>query len=403
MPLISIVIPTRNRAYLLQTAIQSALSQNFDDFEVVVSDNYSTDATFETVNKFNDPRLRYVKTSKAMHMPDSWEFALEQARGEYITFLSDDDAIHPNLLKISWNAVTRTSCDIIVWPFGGIYYHDVFVDPSKRNTFEFLQPTKKEYKISRDEILAKVFNCEFTHHLPRPLSSLVARTAISDVKEKFGRLFYPIAPDYTSALALLSVRSNIIYIEDLLLIWGVSKDSIGQDCAISGDATRKFIDEFKYDNYKLFEYTPFDFLTITNCIADSLLRMQELTNVSNTPYNWETYFYSVYQEISVLKGFGNDVSKELDRFFEVLATQPENLRLIIERKIEVYNAKMHKSVFNKLVAKIKNVGYVSAILDKLYYNRRETLKTVNGNDFGFSNIFECSQNIDKICNFHLKK
>ena len=126
MPLISIVIPTRNRAYLLQTAIQSALSQNFDDFEVVVSDNYSTDATFETVNKFNDPRLRYVKTSKAMHMPDSWEFALEQARGEYITFLSDDDAIHPNLLKISWNAVTRTSCDIIVWPFGGIYYHDVF-------------------------------------------------------------------------------------------------------------------------------------------------------------------------------------------------------------------------------------------------------------------------------------
>ncbi|HXM76782.1 MAG TPA: glycosyltransferase, partial [Thermoanaerobaculia bacterium] len=56
-PLISVVIPTRERAAKLRYTLQTVLSQPGDDFEVVVSDNASEDATAETVSSFRDSRL----------------------------------------------------------------------------------------------------------------------------------------------------------------------------------------------------------------------------------------------------------------------------------------------------------------------------------------------------------
>src|SRR5439155_1533464 len=75
MPRFSIVMPTRNRAQLLQFALQSALDQPTADLEVVVSDNDSRDDTPAVARRFNDPRVRYVRTPETLAMPDSWEFA----------------------------------------------------------------------------------------------------------------------------------------------------------------------------------------------------------------------------------------------------------------------------------------------------------------------------------------
>src|SRR2546421_10806093 len=98
-PLFSIVIPTRNRADLLRNALQSALEQTHDDYEVVVSDNNCTPETHEAVRRLGDGRVRYVRVERTLAMPDSWEFAVSHARGDYITILSDDDAVSPTLLK----------------------------------------------------------------------------------------------------------------------------------------------------------------------------------------------------------------------------------------------------------------------------------------------------------------
>ena len=82
MPRFSILMPTRNRAQLLQFALQSALDQPTADLEIVVSDNDSRDDTPAVARRFNDPRVRYVRTPETLAMPDSWEFALSHATGE---------------------------------------------------------------------------------------------------------------------------------------------------------------------------------------------------------------------------------------------------------------------------------------------------------------------------------
>ena len=94
-PFISVIIPTRERADTLLFAIKTAFDQNSDDYEVIVSDNFSQDNTKEVVESFSDPRLVYVNSGRRLSMCDNYEFGLEHARGEYIIFIGDDDAIMP--------------------------------------------------------------------------------------------------------------------------------------------------------------------------------------------------------------------------------------------------------------------------------------------------------------------
>ncbi len=95
---VSVTIPTHNRAHFVGQAIESVLAQTFRDFELIVCDNASTDATREVVGQYADPRLRYLRHSENVGMAGNWLSGLAAARGEYIAFLGDDDWWFPDFL-----------------------------------------------------------------------------------------------------------------------------------------------------------------------------------------------------------------------------------------------------------------------------------------------------------------
>lgn len=95
-PLLSILIPTRNRAEYLNYAIQSALNVRSDKIEIIVSENHSNDKSWEICNSFADSRLRICKPEKPLPMHENWEFLLKQSSGEWVTFIGDDDAVLPH-------------------------------------------------------------------------------------------------------------------------------------------------------------------------------------------------------------------------------------------------------------------------------------------------------------------
>jgi len=113
MPRVSVVIPTRNRAPLLKVALQSALRQTWQDLEILVSDNYcENEETKKVYESFQDSRLRYVRTDRLLAMPDSWEFALSHAKGQYVTFLTDDSYLLPFAIeRAAANRVRNTHRD----------------------------------------------------------------------------------------------------------------------------------------------------------------------------------------------------------------------------------------------------------------------------------------------------
>ena len=94
-PLVTIAIPTFNRAALLKRCIAAALAQSYPYFEVFVSDNASTDETPEVLKAFDDRRLRSTRQQTNIGLVGNWNACLAQAKGEYIVFVSDDDIVEP--------------------------------------------------------------------------------------------------------------------------------------------------------------------------------------------------------------------------------------------------------------------------------------------------------------------
>jgi glycosyltransferase involved in cell wall biosynthesis len=99
LPLVSVCIPTRNRSGYLSQAIGSVLAQTFGDFELIVSDNASTDGTAEAVARFDDPRLRYVGQPDDRGMTANWLRAVDATSGRYLAILGDDDWWDPHFLE----------------------------------------------------------------------------------------------------------------------------------------------------------------------------------------------------------------------------------------------------------------------------------------------------------------
>src|SRR5258707_326013 len=96
-PHVSIVIPTYNQnREFLRAAVASALSQTYERFEVIVSNNHSTNDTVQVLSEFADERLKVVCPRDHLPMTENFAFAADQASGEYISFLASDDWVHPN-------------------------------------------------------------------------------------------------------------------------------------------------------------------------------------------------------------------------------------------------------------------------------------------------------------------
>ncbi len=99
-PQVSVVIPAHNRAELIGDAIDSVLAQSFEDFELIVVDDASTDDTAGVVKRYADPRVRLVSNANNLGIPGSRNHGIEVAHGAYIASLDSDDYAYPKRLEV---------------------------------------------------------------------------------------------------------------------------------------------------------------------------------------------------------------------------------------------------------------------------------------------------------------
>ena len=99
MPTVSVIIPTYNRAHLIGRSIQSVLTQTYEDFELIIVDDGSTDNTEEIVMAFNDHRISYLKQSSNRGVSAARNIGIKAARGSYIAFQDSDDEWLPQKLE----------------------------------------------------------------------------------------------------------------------------------------------------------------------------------------------------------------------------------------------------------------------------------------------------------------
>ena len=137
IPRVSVIIPTRNRAQLLGAAIASVTSQTFQDFEIIVVDDASTDATETIVRALADDRVRYFKHVTRRNVSAARNTGVLASRGEFLAFLDDDDEWLPAKLEQQVNLLDE--CAPVV---GGVYTGFVMVDRMTGNVLGAIVPSK---------------------------------------------------------------------------------------------------------------------------------------------------------------------------------------------------------------------------------------------------------------------
>ena len=99
-PLVSIVLPTFNGERYLRQSIGSVISQQYKNWELIIVDDHSTDSTSAIIDKFTetDPRIKVIHNSTNQKLPKSLNIGFEKAKGDLLTWTSDDNLYLPNAL-----------------------------------------------------------------------------------------------------------------------------------------------------------------------------------------------------------------------------------------------------------------------------------------------------------------
>ncbi len=104
-PLVSVIIPTYNRAWCIGRAINSVLNQTYQNFEIVITDDGSNDNTHEVIEAFADPRIKYYKFLNNKGVIEARHNCILNSKGEWILLIDSDDEINNNCLETFLNEI----------------------------------------------------------------------------------------------------------------------------------------------------------------------------------------------------------------------------------------------------------------------------------------------------------
>lgn len=222
----SVIIPTRERADVLESALRTVTQQDYDALDIVVSDNFSSDNTEEVVRGNGDPRVRYFNTGRRLSMSHNYEFALSKIDSGWVTIVGDDDGLVPGALR-RVAEIAAESGVLSVRSATGKYRWPGF----QSQTYGQLKlPMGHGYEV-RDcaQWLAMGVegSADYTELPMLYTGGFTDMSVISGIKARTGDFYRSCVPDVYSALAIASVLPRYAYSFAPLAINGTSKHSVG--------------------------------------------------------------------------------------------------------------------------------------------------------------------------------
>lgn len=252
MPLLSLIIPTRERCDTLRVTLKTVLGQDSAETEVLVSDNVSQDDTRQVVASFHDPRLRYIATPRRLSMCDNFEFACEHSKGRYVMFIGDDDALMPGALRKLEAEIRKDKSEIYFWPTHS------YRPPSDGIPAQVVGIGVRNRPYDVDIKAMARFAVKWGgwryYMLPHPYHGCAARRLLELIRERTGRIFHSMAPDMFLCAALPAVCDRARNLGEPLSAYVFSAKSNGaQSSSLSSGRSWAAFDRFmgEYGDYKL--------------------------------------------------------------------------------------------------------------------------------------------------------
>lgn len=156
--MISVVIPTYNRAHVIKRSIESVLNQSYTDFELLIVDDGSVDNTEEVVKRIKDKRIRYIKKENG-GAGSARNFGVKCAKGEYVVFQDSDDVWRKNKLEVQYNDMVSSGADVVFCRFDRHNYslqsEKLSVLPRIPGGFVSFEQLVKESVVSTQTVFSK--------------------------------------------------------------------------------------------------------------------------------------------------------------------------------------------------------------------------------------------------------
>jgi len=115
--MISVIIPTYNRGRLIRRSVESVLAQTWNDLEVIIVDDGSTDDTFQVVQGMEDARVRYLRMPRNSGASAARNYGVQNAKGHLIAFQDSDDQWLPEKLETQMRHFEQSGADVVFCAF----------------------------------------------------------------------------------------------------------------------------------------------------------------------------------------------------------------------------------------------------------------------------------------------
>lgn len=254
----SILIPTWNGGHVLGETLRSLLSQSYTNYDVIISDDCSTDNTIQVAESFNDPRIRIFRNDHNLGYPKNLEAARQHADGDIIYLLAQDDILADDALLKTFNAF-KLSKDIgaVTRPFFQFF-----------NDLNDMTPVrgKPQLNPNKDEIVT-------IHDDPKRVIavfwSVDQLTALAYRRNFFEGSFHPdVFPCHIYPFARIMKKHPVVYLKDYVAATRITSSQARHVSNIYNKSPLKsWVDMFQ----NVFPEPEFDFIR-EKCIKDFVAR-----------------------------------------------------------------------------------------------------------------------------------
>lgn len=344
---ISLIIPTRERAETLLFAIKTALDQKSDAYEVIVCDNFSQDNTKQVVQSFNDPRLIYVNPGKRLSMSDNWEFALEYAKGDYVIFIGDDDAVMPGAIDKLQNTIQDKPSQVYFWP------RTVYTWPknNQKASVSCLLLDAYPSGINLKKLAKFIISIGGgrSTFLPSVYYSAVKKDILYMMKKQTGRVFHSTQPDIFLALSIPAFADYAVNTGYTVTVVGQSPKSNSGVIFYGRDGVQnyeKFMKE--YGNYKINPTLYPGVNVLANLLPDTMLiAMEKYPQLyENMHFNYNAAWAYMLQHSKYFK-WDVTMKEILQKRRQIRQYHPFSVLQFFKYYILYKSAALYRDIFSK--------------------------------------------------------
>ncbi len=367
-PLFTVIIPTKDRADYLHHSLRTCSIQDYENLEIIVSDDGSTDHTHQVVEEAarKDPRIRYVSPGSGVGMRDNFEFALNQVKPGYVIALGGDDGLLPYGICGMCDALQDTGKELLAWPSPAFFYAH-----TKMETGQLVLPAKRRDRIiqSRNFLERQAKKLFYVADIESPMfyvKGVTSTRLVEKVRSRSadGRFYSCSTPDGYSGIVLAGEVQSYAFSGEPFSIHGVSPTSHGVGYLAGNDQAKKQSEAFFKNASHMPMHAelagqPYSPL-ITLMTADYLLTARDLPG-------WPGNFSSIDYRALLLKG--------LNELVDGLFAEDR-----ISRELAIlYRIAEHHGLGEFFRKRVKST-------------RRNTRKTLEGNAISPSRAYlDCSQ------------